>query len=211
MPIRAGHRDADTVGKLCRGCLIGSVPRREVVPFQTKSIAHDGYSRGIPGFEKARNLEHPAHDSICAMEYCIAMTICGDPCPYPATIGDYCVLHARGWDEAKADVAMLWAVYGGVTTILGVISTLQVVFGASAVFRLERDGEVRIINLGQLKDSAERLIGVVDLLVAEGSRQDIENIGKTVAQLHKDVNCFVEHMGAQSAKIQISQREAETT
>jgi hypothetical protein len=134
------------------------------------------------------------------MALCIGINFLGEPCPYTATIGDYCILHAGGWDYFKANVAMLWAVRGHVTTLLGIITGLGITFGSGTIINLVVDGETRSLNLDQMKDSADSLIGILDLLAQteelekEEQRNGLENIGKSVLRLHQDVLLLVQHL-----------------
>ena len=147
------------------------------------------------------------------MTLCIATNFLGEPCPYTATIGDYCILHAGGWDYFKANVAMLWAVRGHVTTLLGIITGLGVILGSTRIINLMRDGETRSLNLDEMKDSAETLIRILDLLAQteepemEDQRNGIENIGKTVLRLHEDVLLLVQHLAMSYHPAQASAEE----
>jgi len=147
------------------------------------------------------------------MELCIATNFLAEPCPYTATIGDYCILHAGGWDYFKANAAMLWSVHGRVTTLLGIVTGLGVIVGSAKVFNLARDGEPRSLNLAEMKDSAETLIRILDLLSQmdeqdmEDQRNRIENVGKTVLRLQEDVQLLIQHMAVSYHAVQSSAEE----
>jgi len=144
------------------------------------------------------------------VEKCIEITVTGDPCPNDATVGEYCIIHAPGWDKFKANVVMLFTVYGYVTTALGIISTLGPIVGLPTIFNVMRKGETRTLKLADLKDSAESLIRILDLLAgAEDPRGEIENIGGTVILLHEDVLSLVEHLATSYHPVEASGQKKE--
>jgi hypothetical protein len=126
---------------------------------------------------------------------CIATTFLGDPCPYDATVGPYCIIHAGGWDHFKADAAMLYNVYGQMTTILGIVAGLVTTLGAGKIFNIVRNGETRSLNLDELKDRAETLIRILEIL-PDDPRNQIEDMGETIIRLHEDVGLLTEHLAA---------------
>jgi hypothetical protein len=149
------------------------------------------------------------------MELCLATNFLGEPCPYTATIGDYCVLHAGGWDYAKANTAMLWAVHGKVTTLIGIITGIGVLLGSTRIVNVVRDSATRELNLFEMQDSAESVLRAVDLLSkleeleSKEQREGIENLGKTVLQLHLDVQLVVQHLAAAYQTAQAANVELE--
>ena len=129
------------------------------------------------------------------MTLCHATTFIGKPCDNAATIGEYCVIHAGGWDHFKANVTMLYTVYTQVTAALGIISMVIIVVGAGRIFKVMHNGETRSLNLDEMKDRAETLIGILDLFAGmEDPRNEIENIDKNIIRLHEDVLLLVEHL-----------------
>jgi hypothetical protein len=130
-----------------------------------------------------------------AQDKCIAVTFLGTPCPNDATVGDYCIIHAGGWDHFKANSAMLYNVYGQIITILGIVTPLLTILGAGKIFNIVRGGETRRLKLDDLKDRAETLIGILDIL-PEDAREEIEAMGETIIGLHEDVRLLTEHLAA---------------
>ncbi len=149
------------------------------------------------------------------MELCLATNFLGEPCPYTATIGDYCVLHAGGWDHAKANAAMLWAVRGQVTTLLGIITGVGVLLGATRIVNVVQDGQPRTLNLYEMQDSAEYVLRILDLMAqmdeleSKDQREGIENLGNTVLRLHRDVQLLVQHLAASYQTAQLANAELE--
>jgi hypothetical protein len=147
------------------------------------------------------------------MALCISTNFLGKPCPYTATIGDYCILHAGGWDYFNANVAMLWAVYSQATTLLGIIGVLGVTLGSTKIVNVARDGETRSLNLDKMRDSAENLISILDLLAKmeesemESQREAIENVGETIVRLHEDVLLLIQHLAMSYQRAQVSAGE----
>jgi len=129
------------------------------------------------------------------MEKCIGITIAGNACPYDATIGEYCVLHAGGWDYFKANMAMLWSVYGRVSSALSFLGVLVTIFGASKLFNVVYNGETRGVRLGELKDVAESLIGQLELFAQlDDPRNEIETLGATTTRLEAELLSLVEQL-----------------
>jgi hypothetical protein len=128
---------------------------------------------------------------------CIAITFLGKPCQNDATVGDYCIIHAGGWDHFKANSAMLYNVYGQITTILGIVTPLVTILGAGKVFNIVRGDETRRLKLDELKDRAETLIRILDIL-PDDSRAEIEAMGENIIRLHEDVRLLTGHLAAVS-------------
>ena len=140
------------------------------------------------------------------MALCIGVNLFGDPCPYTATIGDYCVLHAGGWDYLKDNVGMLWSVRGHLTTMIGTITGLGAILG-SARISLMVDGKARTLDLDEMKDRAETMIRILDLFDEEDLKSGLENVGGGVVRLHEDVVLLVQHLAQSDQTSQASVEE----
>lgn len=127
---------------------------------------------------------------------CKATNFLGEPCPYTATIGDYCVIHAGGWDYLKVNAAMLSKVYGQLTTISGIVSVLITILGAGKAFNVVINGETRTLALDEIRDRAETLMGILDIVDEKEPQQMIENLGPSIIRLHEDVTLVIQHVAA---------------
>lgn len=122
-------------------------------------------------------------------------------------MGDYCIIHAPGWTNFKANLVMLYTVYGYVMAAAGIINGIGKVVGLSKVFNIIRDGEPRTIKLADLKEKAENLIGVLNLFAQmEDPRQEIENIGGDVIALHEGVLSIVEQLTTSYKRVEASEQ-----
>jgi len=90
---------------------------------------------------------------------------------------------------------MLYNVYGQMTTILGIVAGLVTTLGAGKIFNIVRNGETRSLNLDELKDRAETLIRILEIL-PDDPRNQIEDMGETIIRLHEDVGLLTEHLAA---------------
>ncbi len=129
------------------------------------------------------------------MSECIATTFLGKPCKYEATVGDYCIIHAGGWDHFKANSAMLYNLYGQMSTIAGIVGGLAVVFGAGKMFSVMSNGETRNLNLDQMKDTAETVMKSLELMTGmDDTRGEVEGLGEIVIRLHEDLILLTQHI-----------------
>jgi len=129
------------------------------------------------------------------MEKCIGITLVGDPCPYDATVGEYCVLHAGGGDYFKANMAMLWSVYGRVSSALSLLGVLLTIFGSSKLFNVMYNGETRGVRLAELKDVAESLIAQLELIARlDDPRSELETLGTTTTRFEAELLSLVEQL-----------------
>jgi hypothetical protein len=90
---------------------------------------------------------------------------------------------------------MLYNVYGQITTILGIVIPLITILGAGKVFNIVRGGETRRLKVDELKDRAETLIRILDIL-PDDPREEIEAMGENIIRLHEDVRVLTEHLAA---------------
>jgi hypothetical protein len=108
---------------------------------------------------------------------------------------------------------MLWAVYSQATTLLGIIGVIGITLGSTKIVNVARDGETRSLNLDKMRDSAENLISILDLLAKmeesemESQREAIENVGETIVRLHEDVLLLIQHLAMSYQTAQVSAGE----
>jgi hypothetical protein len=145
-------------------------------------------------------------DNIPRMAPCISVNLFGNPCPYTATIGDYCVLHAGGWDYFKDNVAMLWSVRGHLTTLIGIVTGLGGILGSSKI-NVMVEGKARVLDLDEMKDSAETVIRMLDIVGEEDLKNVLEDVGGTVVRLHEDITLIFQHLAKSYQPSQTSVEE----
>jgi hypothetical protein len=110
-------------------------------------------------------------------------------------MGDYCILHAPGWEGIKADAFRLWSVYGYATAVYGVIDIALKVFGASAMTTIVIKGESRKISLSQMKDTVASSFGMLNLFATmEDPKDEVEHVASTLLQVHKNVQLLTEQL-----------------
>lgn len=132
---------------------------------------------------------------------CIVTTFLGEPCPYDATIGDYCIIHAGGWDHFKANSAMLYNVYGQMTTIVHIVTGLVTILGTGKIFSVISNGEKRSLNLDQMRDTAETVMRSLEIMTdLDDPRREIESMGATIIRLHEDVILLIQHIALNAKK-----------
>lgn len=118
-----------------------------------------------------------------------------------ATVGDYCIIHAGGWDHFKANSAMLCNLYGQMSTIAGIAGGLAIVFGVGKMFSVMSNGEKRDLNLDQMKDTAETIMQSLELMTGlDDTRGEIEGLGEIVIRLHEDLILLTQHIAVNAKK-----------